>query len=334
MAKRAVFVVVLTRAECKVDNRRAVTDGQMPRIESKVRTLVSDDGMREAVETVLEATDDGDSEVQWLDVKGDLTSGQWGRLIEKEILVEGEAGFKLADPDATEAGLEPASSASSDTSIDTEIPDDDESSWSSYDKGAAVLTLGLFVGYSWKPLRDVIGTTMDIPLGPLQEFLPFYAVVMILALATGLYSTLLQANLMDMDKMGAYQERMQEIQERRKEAKEAGDDEALDAIQEEQMDAMGDQLGMFKEQFRPMVWIMFLTIPVFLWMYWSIGVGQNATAHTALDSLVLPLVGQVEWTESVLGPIQAWIVWYFLCSMGFTQIIRKSLNIDISPTSA
>ena len=305
----------------------------MPQIESKVRTLADGDGdMEDAIETVLDRADDGD--VKWLDVKGELSSGQWGRLIEKGVLVEGDEGFRLADAEATRAGLEPESTSTATTSADTDEIDDEGSSWSTYDKGAAVVTLGLFVGYSWKPLRDVIGTTMDVPLSPLQEVLPFYAVVMILALATGLYSTLLQANLMDMDKMSKYQERMQEIQERRKEAKESGDDEALDQIQEEQMDAMGDQLGMFKEQFRPMVWIMFFTIPVFLWMYWTIGVGGNATAQVALDSLVLPLIGKVEWTESVLGPIQAWIIWYFVCSMGFTQIIRKSLNIDISPSTS
>ena len=305
----------------------------MPQIESKVRTLADGDGdMRDAIETVLDQADDGD--VKWLDVKSDLSSGQWGRLIEKGILVEGDEGFRVADAEATRAGLEPESTPTATTGGDTSEIDDEGSSWSTYDKGAAVVTLGLFVGYSWKPLRDVIGSTMDVPLSPLQEVLPFYAVVMILALATGLYSTLLQANLMDMDKMSKYQERMQEIQERRKEAKESGDDEALDQIQEEQMDAMGDQLGMFKEQFRPMVWIMFFTIPVFLWMYWTIGVGANATAQVALDSLVLPLIGRVEWTESVLGPIQAWIIWYFVCSMGFTQIIRKSLNIDISPSTS
>ena len=306
----------------------------MPQIESKIRTLVDGDAdMRDAIETVLDRADDG--AVKWLDVKGELSSGQWGRLIEKGVLVEGEEGFRLADAEATRSGLEPESTPAATTeSGGADDIDDESSSWSTYDKGAAVVTLGLFVGYSWKPLRDVIGTTMDVPLSPLQEVLPFYAVVMILALATGLYSTLLQANLMDMDKMSKYQERMQEIQERRKEAKESGDDEALDQIQEEQMDAMGDQLGMFKEQFRPMVWIMFFTIPVFLWMYWTIGVGANATAQIALDSLVLPLIGRVEWTESVLGPIQAWIIWYFVCSMGFTQIIRKSLNIDISPSTS
>jgi uncharacterized membrane protein (DUF106 family) len=164
--------------------------------------------------------------------------------------------------------------------------------------------------------------------------MPFYAVVMILALATGLYSTLLQANLMDMEKMSKYQERMKDIQNRRKQAKEEGNDDELDRIQEEQMEAMGDQMGMFKEQFRPMVWIMFFTIPVFLWMYWGIGIGPNAESHVPLQNLILPLMGEVAWTDQVLGPIQAWIVWYFLCSMGFTQIIRKGLNIDMSPTAS
>jgi uncharacterized membrane protein (DUF106 family) len=139
---------------------------------------------------------------------------------------------------------------------------------------------------------------------------------------------------MDMDKMGKYQQRMKDIQERRKEAKEAGDDEALDAIQEEQMEAMGDQMGMFKEQFRPMVWIMFLTIPVFLWMYWGVGIGANADPIFQLEQLVLPIVGPKAWTDGVVGPIQAWIVWYFLCSMGFTQIIRKGLNISTTPSTS
>ena len=311
----------------------------MARTEQKVRDLVGDDdGMRTAVETVLShVDDDAEGEVTWVDVKGDLTSGQWGRLIERGILVEGDAGFRLADTEEVRAGLNGSTdTAAASTATSTASGDDDVegSSWSKYDKGAAVVTVALFAGYSWAPLRNLIGTAMDVALGPLAELMPFYAVVMILALATGLYSTLLQANLMDMEKMSKYQDRMKDIQNRRKEAKEAGDDDALDAIQEEQMEAMGDQMGMFKEQFRPMVWIMFFTIPVFLWMYWGIGIGANAEAHVPLQNLVLPLVGEVAWTDQVLGPIQAWIVWYFLCSMGFTQIIRKGLNIDMTPTAS
>jgi uncharacterized membrane protein (DUF106 family) len=296
----------------------------MARIEQKVRDLVAADAeMKGVIQTVLDRAENG--EVKWVDVREDLSSGQWGRLIEKGVLVDGDAGFRLADPEATREA------------VDTEAGDEsedgtsDESSWSVWDKGAAVFSVALFAGYSWEPMRNVIGSAMNVVLGPLESTLPFYAVVMILAVLTGLYSTILQANLMDSEKMGEYQEQMQKIQEKRKKAKERGDDEALERIQDEQMDAMGDQLGMFKEQFRPMVWIMFLTIPVFLWMYWGVGI-RGADAVFNLQPLILPFVGERAWTDGVVGPIQVWIVWYFLCSMGFTQIIRKGLNIDISPT--
>jgi uncharacterized membrane protein (DUF106 family) len=298
----------------------------MARIAQKVEGLIrSDPAIAEAIETVIAATADGE-DVQWRDVKGEVTSGHWGRLIEKEVLVEGDTGFALADRTATEAGL--------DVEVAPSVDDEEGSQWSVYDKAAAGVTVVLFLGYSWKPLRDLIGGTMDLIMSPLEAMLPFYAVVMVLALITGLYSTLLQANLMDMEKMGAYQAEMKEIQARRKEAKENEDDAALEAIQAEQMEKMGDQLGMFKEQFRPMVWIMFLTIPAFLWMYWAIGVGPQAEAHVLLSPLVVPLAGEVTWTSGVIGPIQTWIVWYFLCSMAFTQVIRKALDINMSPTAA
>ena len=100
------------------------------------------------------------------------------------------------------------------------------------------------------------------------------------------------------------------------------------------MEAMADNLGMFKEQFRPMVWIMVLTIPVFLWMYYAIGFRSGAGVHSdQIRNIVVPFAGNVEWTDPVIDllPLQIWIVWYFLCSMAFTQVIRKSLNIRTTP---
>jgi uncharacterized membrane protein (DUF106 family) len=101
------------------------------------------------------------------------------------------------------------------------------------------------------------------------------------------------------------------------------------------MDAMGDQMGMFKEQFRPMVWTMFVTIPVFLWMYWRISSGTVPIASPVVNGgdIIVPLIGKANWQKGVLGPMQMWIVWYFLCSMGFTQLIRKSLNIQTTPST-
>ena len=302
----------------------------MGKVERRVRSLVDgDDEMRTAVEVVLDRATDG--EVRWVDVRDEITSGQWGRLIEKEVLVDGEEGFALASTEAIEAGLETPDDS---TGSDVETPE--TTSWSKWDKLAAVATVGAFVGYAVAPVRNLIAGAIDVVLGPLLSLVPFYVIIMLIALATGLYSTLLRAGLMDMEKMSMYQDRMKDIQERRKDAKERDDDEALDAIQEEQMDAMGDQLGMFKEQFRPMVWIMFLTIPAFLWMFWVIGYRGAESAYPAIatQEIVVPLAGAVTWDAGLVGPLQMWIVWYFLCSMAFTQIVQKSLNIQMSPSSS
>jgi uncharacterized membrane protein (DUF106 family) len=301
----------------------------MSKVERRVRSLVREDGeMRDAIETVLDHASGG--EVRWVDVRDEITSGQWGRLIEKEILVDGEEGFTLAERSEIEAGLEDDDSGGS----DVETPE--TTTWTKWDKLAALATVGAFVGYAVGPVRDTIAGAIDVVLGPLLGVVPFYVVIMAIALGTGLYSTLLRAGLMDMEKMGAYQERMKDIQERRKEAEERDDDEALDEIQEEQMEAMGDQLGMFKEQFRPMVWIMFLTIPAFLWMFWVIGYRGSDAAYPAVadQALVVPLAGTVTWDTGIVGPIQMWILWYFLCSMAFTQLVQKSLNIEMSPSSS
>ena len=303
----------------------------MARTARKLDSLLEEDSeLESALKLLLDRTDGGAGEVTWPEVRDDLTSGQWGRLIETGILVDGEEGFEFADPDAVAETLSyERSDAPSTTSAPSTGEEPEPVSWTTWDKAAAVGSIGLFAGYSVQEVRNVIGSSIDLLLGPLDAALPFYAVVMVLALLTGLYSTLLQANLMDMEVVGHYQARMKEIQRRQKEAKERGDEEALDAIRQEQMEAMGDQLGMFKAQFRPMVWIMLLTIPVFLWMYWMILEGRIVELE---NTLTVPLVGEATWQQGIAGPIQLWIVWYFVCSMAFTQVIRKALNIQTTPT--
>ncbi|AOW79657.1 HTR-like protein [Halodesulfurarchaeum formicicum] len=296
----------------------------MNRTAEKVADLVRENPEFEAV---LSELLDREDELRWRDVKDDMTSGQWGRLLQKDILVEGEDGFQFADREAVEEALGRTDEMEFETDVDV---DDSESSWSTYDKAAAVGALGMFAGYSVGSVRSAVGNVLDLFLGPLDSALPFFAVIMVLAVVTGLYSSILQNALMDTEKMGAYQEKMKEIQERQKAAKERGDDEAVERIREEQMDAMGDQLGMFKEQLRPMVWIMVITIPVFLWMYWKIR--PPAHINPAEASMVMPMVGEVELAAGVVGPLQAWILWYILNSIGFSQIIRKALNIQTSPT--
>ncbi len=278
--------------------------------------------MADALRVVLDRADGGT--VEWADVDDELTSGQWGRLIEKGVLRSASGdGFAIRDRAAVEEAL------SGDGATEAQAAaDDEESGWSSYDKAAAVGALGLFLGYMVPEVRNTVGRTLDLALGPLNDALPFYAVVLVLAMLTGLYSTLLQANLMDTEKMGEYQARAKEIQQRLKDAKARDDDAAVERIQKEQMEAMGDQMGMMKEQFRPMVWIMLITIPVFLWLYWMI-LENGGT----LGTVTMPLLGEVAWTKNAFI-MPAWIVWYFVCSLGFTQVIRKALNINTTPSTS
>jgi uncharacterized membrane protein (DUF106 family) len=289
----------------------------MARTPEKVRSLVREDPeLADVLETLL----DREGELRWRDVKGDVTSGQWGRLLEKDVLVESDEGFEFADPEGVRDGLSP------------EDGDDDDapesSSWSKWDKLAAVGSIGVFLGYNVQSVQDIIGNTVNAVVGPLNSVLPFYLVVMVLAVLTGLYSTILQANLTDMEKMSEYQERAKDLQDRMSDARERGDDAEVERLREEQMEAFGDQASMLKEQFRPMVWIMLFTIPVFLWMYWMLGTGKVDPNELRVT---FPLMGETNLNASMLVS-PAWIVWYFLCSFGFSNIIRKALNIQTTPT--
>jgi uncharacterized membrane protein (DUF106 family) len=313
----------------------------MGRTTEKVRSLVAEDSdftdallvvLERAGHTADESAPDGGTHphtVRWGNVSDELTSGQWGRLIETGILVDADGdGFAISNPDAVLEVLDDNSD-----SVGTKGDEDEKKSgWTIYDKLAAVAALAFAPAYFIPDIQNTVGKAVDLLLQPLDAVMPFYMVVIVLSVLTGLYSTLLQGNLMDTEKMSEVQEKMSDIQERRKEAKERGDEEAMERIQQEQMSAMGDQLGMFKAQFRPMVWIMLITIPVFVWLIWMVGRGGPGHIDPSELSVIFPLVGRVRWTTGIVGPLQAWIVWYMLCSFGFRLIIQKSLNIQTTPS--
>lgn len=295
----------------------------MARTQENVRDLlVEDEEMEDVLEYILEIGGDGSTELEWGDVRDELSSGQWGRLIEQGILEDAEDGFVVADPDGVRDGLEGPELGE----LETEIPDKD-TSWSRRDKIAGILTLTLIPAYLVPQVRALVGETMNLFLGPLLDLLPFYAVILLLAVVTGLYSALLQDAMVDMEVIGQYQKRMQEVQDLQDQAKESGDDQAVQQARERQMEAMGENTGMFKEQFRPFVYIMLLTIPAFVWMYWI----MLTDAGPNLEPMTIALVGERDFQAGIIGPMQTWIVWYFICSMSFSNIVRKSLDVQTSP---
>ena len=269
----------------------------------------------ETLAAVYDGSEGGTARVSWSDVSDDLSSEQWKRLIEQDVLVSAGEGFVLADPERVQAQL-----AEVDGGGEQDLEFED---WRRVDKGIGLVVLALFAGYFLPPVRSAIASTESILLGPLAALLPFYWVVLVLAAVTGLYSSLLEERLRDEEKIDRYNQWLKRLKLRKEAAQERDDQEALERIEQEYPGNFSGQLTMFKARFRSTVWSLLLTIPVLLWLRSAVG-GAHLSAGAGM---VLPFAGSVTWQQPVVGPMQAWLVWYFFASVASSQIIQKTLDI-------
>jgi uncharacterized membrane protein (DUF106 family) len=273
--------------------------------------LDDDPELADALATVLDRAERGDGTVTWDDVRDDVTSREWARLLQSGHLVAAGDAFVVDDPTAVRAALD-----ASDDATDT------DDSWSVADKAAGVCALTLMAGYQVTAIRDVVAGTLDVFLGPLQAVLPFPVVVGVLAVGTAVVSTTIQHRLQDTDEMARHRARLKRVSEQLSAARDRGDDEAVDRLQARQRELVGDQLGMLTTMLRPMVWTMLVVVPGFLWVSWLVVAPAQAIAPTAT---VFPMLGRVVWTARVFGPLQAWTLWYIGWSLVTSLSARKLL---------
>ncbi|WP_245618609.1 DUF106 domain-containing protein [Methanogenium cariaci] len=156
-------------------------------------------------------------------------------------------------------------------------------------------------------------------------------VVMILILAsiTGCYSSLLQKYTIDYEKMQAVQAKMKEFQKIYREAQLAGDEKQLKKLNDKRARMMEEQMAMSQEQFKPMGWILIVTVPIFIWMLWTISRMQAAFdlgTIVAMPTITFPYLGEIG-LNAISFFLPAWILWYMICSICLSQVIRKALNI-------
>ena len=191
----------------------------------------------------------------------------------------------------------------------------------SLDKAAMAVGLVLFFGIMISAeLRDGLGVATGSVVGWLPEILPFHVVLFILAAITGLYASLIQKYTMDWEYLRNSQEKMKKLQRNMKEAQLSGDQSRIQAMQNEQMKAVADQGKMMQMQFKPMLYIGIVSIPLFMWAYLFISNNPNMM-------MTFPFWGTHDINTTVLGPILYCFYWYFICSLPVSQIIRKALDI-------
>ena len=198
---------------------------------------------------------------------------------------------------------------------------------------ALAAMFGIMLLYQWEWARQTIAGVVDIIIGPFVAMgLPFFALILILATITGFYSSLIQKYTMDYEKMAEVQEKMKDFNVKFREAQMSGDDRLIKKMQARQQALLSEQMQMTQKQFTPMIYIMIVTIPIFFWIYEKIRTMPMAGEVTAAiadlsNSIVIPFAGLSSYFDIYLWIFPLWILWYMLCSLCMTQIIRKALNI-------
>jgi uncharacterized membrane protein (DUF106 family) len=309
-------------------------------IDGSLRTLVADRETAAALAVVYESAEAGDGTVRWADVRGGIDGEQWGRLLGEGVLLPVGDRFVIDDPTGVREALverdgidldssaaatntestENVGGATDETAIGTKGNDD--TGWTTADKLAGVVALALMGGYQVPMIRDAIAGTVDLVLGPVVGTMPFPALLFGLAAAVATMSTGVRRRLGG-GAMEEVQERTQSLREDLRAARKREDEAAIERLENEQREVMAEQLGAMKYQFRPLVWTMLLTIPVFMWLTW---LTVDPTGAIASASTFIPVLGEIVWTARVLGPVQAWIVWYGLCSLLASLATRRTLD--------
>jgi len=192
------------------------------------------------------------------------------------------------------------------------------------------LTLLMILSYSIEWIRTGVGSTIDTGFGSLidQFGIPFFIFILILSGITGLYSSIIQKYTIDYDNMQRVQKKMKEFQNDYREAQLSKDEKRLKKLEKKKEQMMWEQLEMSRQQFKPMAYIMILTVPIFFWLIYSLPVFDPATfVPTLHTAIVMPFLGINALSDMALGPVPAWILWYMICSLTLSQVIRKALNI-------
>ncbi len=194
--------------------------------------------------------------------------------------------------------------------------------WEKY--GLYVALLFMFVmmwTYTVPWLRTDVGKGIDGVFSPLvtQFGIPFFILIVILSALTGLYSSVIQKYTIDYERMTEVQDRMKDFQKEYREAMLSQDEKRIKKLDVRKERMMREQLELSQQQFKPMGYILILTVPIFFWVLYRLSEINN--------TITFPYYGTLSLTTPVIWVIPAWMAWYMICSITISQVIRKALNI-------
>ncbi len=189
----------------------------------------------------------------------------------------------------------------------------------------AIMGLGLFLMFGSIMYRKDISSVMNIVLGPFSSLIGnFLLTVLVLAVLTGLYTSTIQkytTNWELMEKSKEFQKQLRELQKEYLEAKRENNRSRLKRIEKKRSEIMSRQAQfsgeLMRQQMKPMVYILIITLPIFFWMW----------EYAPSDMVLFPLIGAKGLTHFFVFRIPYWLLWYMICSFPLTVVIRRLLGI-------
>lgn len=182
-----------------------------------------------------------------------------------------------------------------------------------------ILGVILFFSVMNQNIRILIGQSINIIMEPYLQVIGksnFYLIIFILSIVTAFYSYIIQKNMIDQNKLIELQQKMKKIQNEINESKKNNNSILLKKLEEEQIKQMRKQTEFIKDQIKPMFYIVLLSLPIFMWIYYYIN--QNPGIY-----MCFPIWGDQLLADSIFYTFQYWIYWYFITSISFGQIIKK-----------
>jgi uncharacterized membrane protein (DUF106 family) len=189
-----------------------------------------------------------------------------------------------------------------------------------------LLYLVMTVAYAF--LRNPVGQAMNYVIGGLVTVLhvPLFITILLLSVITGAYSSLLLNRFVDQDQVKQSQTKMREFQKVYREAQLAGDKGKLKKLEKERAEVMELSMEVQAQTMRPMPYILIISLPLFGWLSFIMYNFRPLDSYVS-TTINLPYFGALPYTHGVILGFPVWLVWYLVCSLVFTQVIRKTLGM-------
>ena len=190
-----------------------------------------------------------------------------------------------------------------------------------------LLLIYLVMTLAYAFLRQPIGEAMNVLLGGLVTSLhvPMFITILLLSVITGAYSSLLLNRFVDQDKVKDSQATMKEFQKEYRAAQLAGDKGKLKKLEPRRAEVMELSMEVQSQTMKPMPYILIISLPIFGWL--SFIMYSSSLSSYVPTTITLPYFGQLAYTHGVVLGMPVWLIWYLICSLVFTQVIRKTLGM-------